>query len=231
MDYQLVIFDLAGTTVKDNKDVHRVLQYALYKHGVEISVDDANNVMGIPKPVAIASLLEKKYEGTREITSRWIDHIHQDFVAEMIRFYESDPTVGEKYGVSDTFRALREAGLRIAVDTGFDRPITQPLLHRLGWLQKNLIDFSVTSDEVPRGRPHPDMIFAAMKQTGVTDAARVIKVGDTASDVQQGRAAACGLVVAVTSGAFSADALRQENPDHLIQQVPDLLHLLSRESR
>ena len=45
MSIQLVVFDLAGTTVNDNKDVHRVLQRALANAGVEISIDDANEVM------------------------------------------------------------------------------------------------------------------------------------------------------------------------------------------
>jgi phosphonatase-like hydrolase len=227
MTYQLVIFDLAGTTVKDNNDVHRVLQVALLKHGVEISIEDANAVMGIPKPVAIAALLEKRHHGTKEITGSWINDIHRDFVDDMIRFYETDPSVGEKPGVRETFRILKESGVRIAVDTGFDRRVTGPLLDRLGWFRDDLVDCSVTSDEVAKGRPYPDMIFEAMKQTGVTDVEHVVKVGDTISDIRQGRAAGCGLVVAVTSGAFSAEELRQEKPDHLIDQLPDLLPFLT----
>ena len=226
MQYQLVVFDLAGTTVKDNKDVHRVLQHSLRKHGVEISIGDANEVMGIPKPVAIEKLLDKRYMGGKHITEAWIEEIHRHFVEEMIRFYMADPSVGEKPGVSETFRKLKEKGIKIAVNTGFDRRITDPLLNRLGWLDDNLIDFSVTSDEVPNGRPHADMIFKAMRETGVTDPKAVVKVGDTQSDVQEGHAAACGLVVGVTSGAFSAEALLKENPHHLIDQIPALLDLI-----
>ena len=36
MAIELVVFDLAGTTVKDNQDVHRMLWQALSRHGVEI---------------------------------------------------------------------------------------------------------------------------------------------------------------------------------------------------
>jgi phosphoglycolate phosphatase-like HAD superfamily hydrolase len=134
MDIQLVVFDLAGTTVKDNKDVHRVLQSALAKNNVAVSIYDANQVMGIPKPVAIRQLLEKRYDGSNPITERWIEKIHQDFVIEMIRFYEEDKSVGEKEGVSETFKALKKMGIKVAVDTGFDRPITTPLFERLGWV-------------------------------------------------------------------------------------------------
>lgn len=226
MQYELAVFDLAGTTVKDNKDVHRVLQLALQKHDVAISVDDANEVMGIPKPVAIRSLLEKRHHGAKPITASWIDEIHSMFVTEMIKFYESDISVGEKPGVSETFLRLRQMGIKIAVDTGFDRKIIDPLLKRLGWLDRQLIDFSVTSDEVKMGRPHADMIFKAMSGTGIINVSRVIKVGDTASDIQEGKAAGCGMVVAVTSGAFSAEELIKEKPHYLIDQVPALVDLL-----
>ncbi|NJM26339.1 MAG: HAD hydrolase-like protein [Bacteroidia bacterium] len=226
MTIQLIVFDLAGTTVKDNKDVHRVLQQALAEDRVAISLDEANAVMGIPKPIAIRQLLESRYQGERSITEEWIDEIHKRFVRNMVRFYEEDPGVGEKDGVSDTFAALRKHNIKVFVDTGFDRPVTAPLLKRLGWEERDLIDGSVTSDEVRNGRPYPDMIFEAMRQAGVHDAARVAKVGDTSSDLQEGNAAGCGLVIGVTSGAFSADQLRSEEHTHLIQDIPEILEIL-----
>jgi phosphonatase-like hydrolase len=227
MKPELVIFDLAGTTVKDNQDVHRVLQSALAKQDIAITLEDANTVMGIPKPVAIRILLERKLPSATTITEDWISQIHEQFVMEMIRFYEEDVSVGEKEGVSETFKELKRMGIKVAVDTGFDRPITTSLLNRLGWIRNGLIDASVTSDEVNRGRPYADLILEAMKRTGVKEAAHVVKVGDTASDIQEGIAARCGMVVGITSGAFTAEALRKENPTHLIETIPQILPLIN----
>jgi phosphonatase-like hydrolase len=226
MKYQLVVFDLAGTTVKDNRDVHRVLQAAMHKHDIEITLEDANDVMGIPKPVAIEELIDKRYWGKRVVSEDWIESIHQDFILEMIHFYETDASVGEKEGVSETFKKLKEKGIKIAVDTGFDRGITNALLSRLGWLKNNLVDCSVTSDEVANGRPYPDMIYEAMRRTAISNSLHVVKVGDTVSDILEGRAAGCGLVIGVTSGAFSGDVLQHKNPHHLIEQIPELLALM-----
>jgi phosphonatase-like hydrolase len=226
MKYELIVFDLAGTTVKDNKDVHRVLQSAMSKHNIDISIEDANDVMGIPKPVAIRQLLSRRYKGEKPITNAWIDDIHHQFVREMISFYKHDASVGERDGVTETFRNLKAQGIKVAVDTGFDRQITQPLLARLGWITNKLIDFSVTSDEVPNGRPYPDMIFEAMKHTGVKDVKKVVKVGDTVSDILEGNAAGCGLVVGVTSGSFTYSQLQDEKPDYLIHEVSEVLDLL-----
>ncbi|MEO7992510.1 MAG: HAD hydrolase-like protein [Chryseolinea sp.] len=223
---ELVVFDLAGTTVKDNKDVHRILQLALESFNVSISIEDANAVMGIPKPIAIRTLLEQRYHGALPITSAWINEIHKAFVENMIHFYKTDSNVGEKEGVSETFRKLKENKLKVVVDTGFDRQIVDPLLDRLGWRENNLIDASVTSDEVANGRPYPDLIYKAMLLTGVVDACYVAKVGDTVSDLQQGNAAGCGLVIGVTTGAFSEDELTKEKHTHLIKDIPSLLQIL-----
>jgi phosphonatase-like hydrolase len=226
MSIQLVVFDLAGTTVHDNQDVHRVLQRALAHAGVEISIADANEVMGIPKPVAIRQLLEKRYKGDRPVYDAWIGAIHDDFVKEMISFYKYDPGIREREGVTEVFRKLKESKLKIVVDTGFDRQITNPLLERLEWKKKNLIDESVTSDEVPRGRPYPDMIFRAMVLTGVSNPGHVAKIGDTASDLQEGTSAGCRVVAGITTGAFSKAQLQREKHTHLIDNIEDVLEIL-----
>lgn len=226
MPIELIVFDLAGTTVKDNRDVHRALRTALAAHGVGVSMQDANSVMGFPKPMAIRTLLEMRSNVKRPITPEWIAEIHTAFVSAMITFYKTDPTVGEKAGVNRTFRKLKASNLKIVVDTGFDRQITNSIIERLGWKRDNLIDGSVTSDEVERGRPFPDLIFRAMELMDIKDARNVAKVGDTASDMQEGYAAGCGWVIGVTTGAFSKAELQRESPTHLIENVDEVLEIL-----
>lgn len=221
---EIVVFDLAGTTVYDNKDVHKVLQYALKTEGVDITIEEANSVMGIPKPDAIKQLLEeKKYQ---LITDELIDSIHQSFVAKMVDFYKTDIQVSEKEGVSTTFKKLKEAGIKVGIDTGFDRIITNVVIERMGWAKKNLIDVSVTSDEVERGRPFPDLIYKVMELTGITDAKLIAKVGDTASDLHEGTSAGCGFVIGITSGAFTREQLKSEPHTHLIDHIPEILNVL-----
>jgi phosphonatase-like hydrolase len=224
MKPDLVVFDLAGTTVKDNQDVHKVLQAAMAKIDVHITMEEANVIMGIPKPVAIRQLLEEKNYAA--ITTDLIEGVHADFVEKMILFYETDESVGEKEGVSQTFAALKANGIKIAVDTGFDRPITNAVLKRMGWIERNLIDTSVTSDEVEHGRPAPDLIYEAMKRTGITQVDKVAKVGDTSSDMNEGTQAGCQWVVGVTTGSYSRASLMKEPHTHLIDQLPELLPIL-----
>lgn len=224
MSVQLVVFDLAGTTVKENFDVQRILKNAFGKARLEITIEQANKVMGIPKPVAIRQLLEQVKHDS--INDEIIRTIHADFVTDMIRFYEHDQSVQENVGVTETFKKLKQQGVKVVVDTGFDRPIVDALLNRMGWSANGLIDGSVTSDEVAHGRPYPDLIYRAMEITGVLDVKTVAKVGDTISDLQEGQAAGCGWVIGIASGAFSKSQLALVSHTHLIDQIPEILPIL-----
>lgn len=225
MKPDLVVFDLAGTTVEDNQDVPRILMEAMKKFNVTIALEHAIGVMGIPKPVAIRQLLQAN-TGQR-ISNSLIREIHRVFIKDMISFYRYDPSVREKEGVSLTFMALKHHNIKIAVDTGFDRLVTNSLLERLGWIRDGLIDCSVTSDEVLRGRPFPDMIFKVMQLTGTNDPSKVAKVGDTVSDLLEGNAAGCRWVIGVTSGAFPEHILKAEQHTHLVGSVPEVLPMLN----
>lgn len=221
---QLVVFDMAGTTVEDKDSVQKALQTALDKAGIEVSLAETVEVMGYPKPEAIRILLEKKLEDQAKITPEYIEEIHQYFVQDMVSYYEQSPEIREKKGVSDTFSLLRKHNIKVALDTGFSRPIADAIIDRLHW--KNKIDVSITSDEVENGRPYPDMIYKAMKKTGVEDVKKVAKVGDTASDMQQGMEAGCKYVIGVTTGNYSEEELKNYEHTHLIAQLPEILDIL-----
>lgn len=210
----------------DNQDVQRVLQQTLQKKDVFISMEEAARVMGIPKPVALHQLLHQHLSDKSAITEEVIDNLHEMFVDDMVAFYEHNQLVKEMDGASEAFRRLKEAGLKIFVDTGFDRQITDVLLARLGWVHHALVDGSVTSDEVEQGRPFPDMVYKAMELAGVTEASAVAKVGDTASDLLQGTSAGCGLVIGVTTGAYTREALGNEPHTHIVDSLQEAVTII-----
>lgn len=224
MSIELVIFDMAGTTVRDDDAVNVCLRAALESQA-PVARDEVNTVMGLPKPTAIRILLEQKL-GRSAIAPALVDRVHQDFLARMLNHYRTSPSVEPMPHTLDVFRQLKEAGVRLALDTGFSRPIVDAILKRLGWNQDGLLDATVASDEVQRGRPHPDLAVKAMLLTAVSDPNRVAKVGDTPSDLQEGTAAECGLVVGVTNGSHTRDQLAVHPHTHLIgslQELPEIV--------
>ena len=213
---ELVVFDMAGTTVHDGAAVRVCLRAALAEAGVEADAAAVDAVMGLPKPESIRILLD------RYGSSAPIDPIHDDFTRRMKAFYATDPAVREIPGATAAFAALRRAGVKVALDTGFFRPVADVLLGRLGWRAPGAIDGDVTSDEVARGRPHPDMILHLMARLGVTDASRVAKVGDTQADVEEGTNAGCGLAVGVLTGSSTREQFSAWPHTHVVASVADV---------
>lgn len=226
MAIAMVVFDLAGTTIDDGDAVNVCLRGALNASGISASRESVNEVMGLPKPEAIRLLLERAGEATNRVAA-----IHADFVERMTRYYRDSPEVAEFEGTSRTFAALRAAGIKVALDTGFSRDIAEAIFDRVGWLRAGLVDASVTSDEVPRGRPHPDMIHSLMKTLGIADAEQVAKVGDTPSDLHEGTAAGCSRVIGVLCGTHTREQLAEHPHTDLIASVAELPSLLGLHTR
>jgi phosphonatase-like hydrolase len=215
---ELVVFDVAGTTVRDDDAVHDCLREALANAGVRVTRSDVNRVMGIAKPVAINKLLERHARSRKWSTSH-VHDIHATFLQLMIEHYQHSPNVQPMPNAEVTLSKLRAAGVRVALDTGFSRNILDMILLRLGWTDGRLLDATVASDEVERGRPYPDLIVKAMQLTGVTNSAAVAKVGDTPADLDEGAGARCGLVVGVTNGSHTLDELKRHPHTHLISHL------------
>ena len=223
MHVELVVFDIAGTTIYDGDAVHTCLGNAIARAGVPTTRGDINAVMGMPKPIAISTLVAARRHAPPGLEE--VARIYAEFEALMIDHYRHGLDVRETDGASAAFRALRARGIKVALDTGFHRRITDVILERLGW-GSDTLDVTVSSDEVPQGRPHPDMIWRAMELTGIHDTARVAKVGDTPADLQEGDAASCGLVVGVTTGSHTREELARHPHTHLIASLTELIPIV-----
>ena len=227
MPIQLVVFDMAGTTVNDDNNVAFTLQAALEQFGFGVSIEEVNLVMGYPKPDAIAELLRKFFPELVDPTL--IKEIHEAFVEKMISFYQNSPLIREKEGVTATFRKLKQHGIKVGIDTGFSRDITDVILKRMGWNDEYLVDVSVASDEVERGRPYPDMVFRAMELLNISSAKYVAKVGDTVSDLQEGKSAGCSYVIGITTGSYTREELAKVDNTHLIDDITQVADIVLEE--
>ena len=224
MNIELVVFDIAGTTLKDEEDVvANSFTTALSNHGIEISAEDMNRVMGYRKIDAIKMVLND--EGI-EVSENKVNAIHDDFLQLINKHYTEAP-IEEIDGASSLFKSLKEKGIKIAINTGFSRSTTDIIIGRMGWQKNGLLDSSATSDEVNEGRPSSDMINKIMAEVGVTDHKAVAKVGDTPSDLMEGNNAGCGITVGVLYGTHTKEELVGYPHDHLIESITELEAILS----
>lgn len=227
----LVVFDLAGTTIEDDDVVARCLVDAVAAVGAAVEREDANSVMGLPKPVAIAQLLSKLDGAPPDVSSERVRRATISFQDNILRHYGSPGAIVPIAGVEDVLEDLRAHGAKIAIDTGFASPIVDAILDQLGWIARGLVDTRVASDEVRNGRPAPDLLYEAMRRVGVAEVRTVAKVGDTPADLGEGMSAGCGWTVGVTYGTHSREELADHPHTALIDDVRELPAVLGVESR
>ena len=226
---KLVVFDIAGTTVSDkgNNVAHSFIS-AFRDFGFGIPLEEVKKVMGFRKIDAIAILLDK-FAPAHKGDEMLIDRIHTRFIDTMIAFYKDDEELSPLPHAQGLFASLQKKGIKVALNTGFTRSITDAILHRLRWDNRNKdIDRVICSDEVPQGRPSPDMIHTLISELGIASPAEVLKVGDTEVDVEEGRNAGCGIVVSVTTGAYTRQQLEEYHPDYIIDDLQQLLPIIEK---
>lgn len=220
----LVVFDMAGTTVEDGGQVPAAFSAALRECDIALSEADLANVRGASKREAIAALV------ARHAPAAWqgrADEVYTSFVHHLAREFAAG--VRPIPGAAETFAFLHARGIKVALTTGFDRDVGGMLLDALGW--RALADAFVCGDDVERGRPAPYLIFAAMQATGVDCVHRVAAVGDTALDLQAGYNAGVQLNFGVLSGAHDRARLQAAPHTGLIASVADLPRLLTAAER
>jgi phosphonatase-like hydrolase len=220
MAIKLAVFDIAGTTLRDNHDVSKVFQTALLHFGYHLSLHQIDPLMGYEKAFAIRQLLGA------DATDELVRSIHLEFMAQMMRYYET-ADLQPLPNVETTFQQLQEAGIRVAINTGFSRNIASIIIDRLQWQQNKLVDLLIASDEVPEGRPYPYMIRSLMDTLQITDPLEVMKIGDTEVDVREGQNAGCKYVIGVTTGIFSRSELAAYHPTHIIDDIADVVTIAS----
>ncbi len=227
MPVKLVVFDIAGTTVKDDHNVSKAFQAALKKYDYEVPLDMINPLMGYEKNEAITKMLRLHETNEEKITAELVNAIHREFVSQMINVYKFEPGIGPLPNVEETFATLHKMGIRVGINTGFSRDIADTIVTRLQWREKALIDYVVGSDEVELGRPHPFMILKMMHESGIINPLEVVKVGDTEVDVREGQHAGCLYVIGVTTGIFTREELEQYHPTHIIDDIAQVIDIIS----
>ena len=127
---QLVVFDIAGTTVRDNGNVADAFIAAFDDFGLTVPADEVKKVMGFRKMDAIVLLLGK-FAPAQKDDEELVDRIHTRFIDRMIEFYRNDETLSPLPHAEHVFGMLKKRGIKVALNTGFTRSITDTILHRL----------------------------------------------------------------------------------------------------
>lgn len=219
MKPSLVVLDIIGTTVNDKGLVQETVvdtfQSVLC---VNITMDQANKVMGIPKKTAFEQLCSLN---KTMVTADIIDELVGFFNQQLIEKYGVKGSIELMPYAAELFEAIRNSGAKVYLNTGFNREVADVIVRNLAL--ENVIHGYIGSDEVDAGRPQPDMIRLAMKRSGVEYSHLVMKVGDTVSDLYEGFSAGCAWNIGVLTGANSYDELRTAPYSQILSNLQPLI--------
>ena len=142
--------------------------------------------------------------------------IFEDKLMSILHLY-ADP----KPGVTEAVELLREKGIKIGSTTGYTdkmMEIVVPAAASKGYAPD--VWFSPDSTG-QKGRPYPYMIFRNMEALGLMDVCRVIKVGDTVSDIREGKNAgvlSAGIVTGSSEMGLSLEEFEALSPEEREEQ-------------
>jgi len=191
MKIEAVILDWAGTAVDFGCFAPVNVFLTIFEDaGVTVTLEEARKPMGMLKIDHIRTMLEMpriheawKVVYGRAYTEQDVQALYAQFetklMASLALFTDPIPHVIE------TVHQLRQAGIRIGSTTGYTKSMMEVVTHHAA--EKGYKpDYLVTPTDVgDKGRPYPYMIFRNIEELGIQATKRVVKVGDTTSDVQE----------------------------------------------
>jgi phosphonoacetaldehyde hydrolase len=243
---KLVIFDTAGTITDGPGDLSSrwpeddgkgckapVLPFyiVLKNHGVICDWETIRKPMGIYKPEHMRWLLEepsvveqwKETHGGNKPTEEDFEELMKEFRMLLTEYIMDEDLTKPVNGTRECMDRLRQAGISIALDTGYFGDDAEKLNELLEERYGIRPDATSNGDRVP-GRPAPFMIFDNMQQIfeknhEVFGVSQVVKVDDTATGIRSGNNAGAWTIGVYASGSNSYDELLKAEPDFLVPDV------------
>jgi phosphoglycolate phosphatase len=220
-DIQVAVIDMAGTTVADDGLVVSSFESASTAAGLpetgaqrEHARQYVIDTMGQSKIAVFRTLF-----GTEELAQR--------ANAAFEKAYEAEIDNGRAQpidGAAEAITRLRDAGVKVALTTGFSGTTQEKLLAALGW--QSLADLVLAPGDGVRGRPYPDLILTAVIRLGADSVASVAALGDTASDVDSALRAGCAVAAGTLTGAHDERQLRDAGATHVVPTVTEFADLI-----
>lgn len=195
MKTKLVILDWAGTAVDYGCFAPvKAFDRAFCACGVEATVEEIRKPMGLLKRDHIRTMLQMP-----RLRDQWVKQRGKEpdegSVEEVYAIFEKSlmeslaDYASPKPDTLEAVARLREMGLAIGSTTGYTDAMMEVVTKRAAqqgyapdaWFSPNAVG--------GLGRPYPYMIYENMRKFCIASVDEVIKVGDTVSDIREGKQA------------------------------------------
>ena len=190
-----VFFDIDGTLLDSNGAHARAWSEALRESGFDLPVERLLPLIGMggDKLLEITSGLAADSERGKRISERSGAIFDERYLHDLRPFPRARELLQE----------LRARGVLVGIATSAGAQHCAKLLDQAA--VRNLIELSVTSDDVRNSKPDPDIVAKAVERAELPKGALVL-VGDTPYDVEAAERAGIACI-AVRSGGWNDDRL------------------------
>jgi HAD superfamily hydrolase (TIGR01509 family) len=175
---EAVVFDMDGVLVDTEHLWDEVREALTEEWGGRYTPEAQEAMMGMSSPEWSRYLHE--VVGLREPP----EVINAEVVRRMLERYEADLPVVP--GAVEAVRRLAAAGYRLAVASSSNRELIDAVLRRLELT--SVFDVTVSSEEVARGKPAPDVYLETARRLSV-EPARCAAIEDSGSGIRAAHAA------------------------------------------
>ena len=222
MPITVACLDMAGTTVADDGSVIAAFSAAVEQFGLPEGTQGYDDALAYVRQTMGQSKIEVfRHILGAEDAAQQANAAFEEHYARSVRGGDVEPLPG----ATETFAALRAAGIKVCLATGFSPATRDALLDALGWWP--LVDLVLSPADAGRGRPWPDLPLTALLRLGGGAVGELAVAGDTPSDVESGLRAGAGLVAGVLTGSSTREELEQAKTPVILDTIAGLLPLVN----
>lgn len=211
-----LVLDLDGTIVDSFPGHVESWTRTIERFGGSADREEIRLQMGKSSHDISRALLGEIDFGELERASRTKDEIYYDIIPDFLEVID---------GADRTLRELKERGYMISIASSNPLKVIERSLRVVGL--REVVDEIASQEEVAKGKPEPDIFLLARSKLGVTSDDCTV-VGDTSFDMEAARRAGM-FAIGFTGGVQGREELEAANPDLVITDITDLLHLLPEE--
>lgn len=214
---QAVLFDVIGTTVLegDPECINRCFVNAFSENSVTITKNDVLLVRGRDKREAIQQLLLQSGHSIG-MTDQILETFKSNVTAEISTFIEHP-------GLAMLVSHLKNKNIKVGIGSGLPVQVFELLFAYLNW-DRYAFDYIGLFENFKAGRPDPIMIHDMASRLRVP-VQTILKVGDTISDIHEGKNAKA-ITAVVMAGTQKRELLLASQPDYIFESLLDLITVI-----
>jgi phosphoglycolate phosphatase len=220
MQCRTLLFDLDGTLVDSAPDLWHTMNFVLKSLGLAtLGLEDVRHLVGNGARFLMARGMYGRDANAPDNSPEF-----EKAIELFLQYYQDHMTDNSLpyVGCLEMLQLLAKKGFKLAVVTNKPETMAKKMLQNLA--MDHFFEEIIGGDTLLERKPHPLPLLHTLKKLDTPPHLGVM-VGDSETDCLAAKAAKCGLIM-VSHGYNRGVPVSQLNPDHTVDLLDELPHLL-----